>query len=113
MLLLQNISYIHPNKELLFDNIHLAVNHCDKVALIGNNGSGKSTLLRIIAGQLQAAAGQLERAGFVPDYVAIRRADDLTEPTAGERTGLVGLVAARLGSTRLIDNLLFDGAVPT
>ncbi|MCP1375530.1 pantoate--beta-alanine ligase [Dyella lutea] len=61
----------------------------------------------------QAAAGQLERAGFVPDYVAIRRVDDLAEPEAGERAGLVGLVAARLGSTRLIDNLLFDGTAPT
>ena len=61
----------------------------------------------------QAAAGQLERVGFVPDYVAVRRADDLSEPAADEREGLVGLVAARLGSTRLIDNLLFDGAVPT
>ena len=56
----------------------------------------------------QAGAGQLERAGFAPDYVAIRRAEDLAEPAAGERSGLVGLVAARLGSTRLIDNLLFD-----
>jgi len=56
----------------------------------------------------QAAAGQLERVGFVPDYVAVRRADDLSEPAADEREGLVGLVAARLGSTRLIDNLLFD-----
>ena len=71
---------------------------------------GKGHVPRVLE---QAAAGQLERAGFVPDYVAIRRADDLTEPAAGECTGLVGLVAARLGSTRLIDNLLFDGAVPT
>ncbi|MFK2905595.1 pantoate--beta-alanine ligase [Dyella ginsengisoli] len=56
----------------------------------------------------QAAASQLERAGFAPDYVAIRRAEDLLPPSGEERTGLVGLVAARLGSTRLIDNLLFD-----
>lgn len=56
----------------------------------------------------QAAASQLERAGFAPDYVAIRRAEDLLPPGGEERTGLVGLVAARLGSTRLIDNLLFD-----
>ena len=56
----------------------------------------------------QAAAAQLERAGFVPDYVAIRRADDLAEPALDERAGLVGLVAARLGATRLIDNLPFD-----
>lgn len=59
MLLLQNISYLHPNKELLFEGIHLTVNHSNKIALIGNNGSGKSTLLKIIAGELRPAGGQL------------------------------------------------------
>jgi pantoate--beta-alanine ligase len=56
----------------------------------------------------QAARARLERAGFVPDYVAIRRAEDLAEPAPDEREGLVALVAARLGATRLIDNLPFD-----
>lgn len=56
----------------------------------------------------QTAAARLARAGFVPDYVAIRRAEDLAEPAEGEHAGLVALVAARLGNTRLIDNLLFD-----
>jgi pantoate--beta-alanine ligase len=56
----------------------------------------------------QAAASKLERAGFVVDYAAIRRAEDLAEPAEGEPQGLVALIAARLGSTRLIDNLLFD-----
>jgi pantoate--beta-alanine ligase len=56
----------------------------------------------------QAAKARLERAGFVPDYVAIRRAEDLAEPGPEEREGLVALVAARLGATRLIDNLPFD-----
>jgi len=56
----------------------------------------------------QAAESKLRRAGFEPDYAAIRRAEDLAEPDAGERTGLVGLIAARLGTTRLIDNLPFD-----
>ncbi|KJV37013.1 pantoate--beta-alanine ligase [Luteibacter yeojuensis] len=55
-----------------------------------------------------AARARLERAGFTPDYVAIRRADDLAEPATDEREGLVALVAARLGATRLIDNLPFD-----
>jgi pantoate--beta-alanine ligase len=55
-----------------------------------------------------AAKARLERAGFTPDYVAIRRAEDLAEPAADEREGLVALVAARLGATRLIDNLPFD-----
>jgi pantoate--beta-alanine ligase len=55
-----------------------------------------------------AAASRLQRAGFVPGYAVIRRADDLAEPLDGEREGLVALIAARLGSTRLIDNLRFD-----
>ena len=60
MLILQNISYIHPNKELLFDDINLSINNHDKIALIGNNGAGKSTLLKIIAGELPPSGGQLK-----------------------------------------------------
>lgn len=60
MLILQNLSYIHPNKELLFEGINFNLNNRDKVALIGNNGSGKSTVLKIIAGELQAAEGLVQ-----------------------------------------------------
>ena len=56
----------------------------------------------------QVASARLLRAGFDPDYTVIRRANDLSEPAEGEQTGLVALIAARLGSTRLIDNLLCD-----
>ena len=56
----------------------------------------------------QVAEARLARAGFVPDYAAIRRAEDLAEPEEGQREGLVALIAARLGSTRLIDNLLLE-----
>ncbi|GHT56285.1 ABC transporter ATP-binding protein [Bacteroidia bacterium] len=59
MLVLQNISYNHLNKDLLFDNLNLTVNNHDKIALIGNNGVGKSTLLKIIGGELQLSGGQL------------------------------------------------------
>jgi pantoate--beta-alanine ligase len=41
--------------------------------------------------------------GWQPDYVAVRRQSDLREPSMGEP--LVALAAARLGTTRLIDNL--------
>jgi pantoate--beta-alanine ligase len=54
-----------------------------------------------------AAVARLELAGFRPDYVSVRRAEDLSLPQVGERR-LVVLVAARLGKTRLIDNLLID-----
>lgn len=59
MLILQNISYTHPNKNLLFDNINLTVNRHEKIALIGNNGSGKSTLLKIIAKETEPLGGQI------------------------------------------------------
>ncbi len=59
MLILQNISYTHANKSLLFDNINLTVNNNEKLALIGNNGSGKSTLLKLISNELQPLNGQL------------------------------------------------------
>jgi len=49
MLVLQNITYIHSNKDVLFDNIHLTLHKQDKIALVGNNGVGKSTLLQILA----------------------------------------------------------------
>lgn len=59
MLTIRNLSYTHPNKDLLFSNINLTVNHHDKIALIGNNGAGKSTLLKIIAKELQPSNGQI------------------------------------------------------
>ena len=58
MLILQNISYTHSNKEVLFSNINLTVNNHNKIAITGSNGIGKSTLLKIIAGELQPVSGQ-------------------------------------------------------
>jgi len=46
--------------------------------------------------------------GFDPDYAVVRRAEDLGPPAVGQSRALIALIAARLGSTRLIDNLLLD-----
>ncbi len=56
--------------------------------------------------QRQASETLIAR-GWKPDYVAIRRQDDLLPPEAG--APLVVLAAANLGITRLIDNLEVDG----
>jgi ATPase subunit of ABC transporter with duplicated ATPase domains len=69
MLILQNITYIHPNRDLLFDNLNFSINKHDKIALIGNNGVGKSTLLKIITGNLQPSGGLVKtssRLYYVP-----------------------------------------------
>jgi pantoate--beta-alanine ligase len=49
---------------------------------------------------------ELSKAGWKPDYVEVRRRTDLavSQNEGGER---VVLAAARLGTTRLIDNLEF------
>ena len=52
------------------------------------------------------ANAALRDAGFVPDYAAVRR-PDFSEPADGEGGARVALIAARLGRTRLIDNLEF------
>lgn len=54
--------------------------------------------------KLEAQAAQaLAARGWQVDYLTVRRAHDLRAPVAGD--ALVALGAARLGKTRLIDNL--------
>ena len=52
---------------------------------------------------------QLRALGWAPDYLSVRLRSDLQIPTADElaTAPLVALGAAKLGSTRLIDNLEF------
>ena len=50
----------------------------------------------------------LEAEGLSVDYAVLRRAEDLGEPGPEQRSGLIGLIAARLGRARLIDNLSVD-----
>lgn len=52
----------------------------------------------------KSAVAALSARGWSPDYMAIRRRADLLEPQAST-DALVVLGAARLGNTRLIDNL--------
>jgi pantoate--beta-alanine ligase len=54
-----------------------------------------------------AADAALRAAGFVPDYAVIRE-PDFAEPVDGKAGARVALIAARLGRTRLIDNIEFE-----
>lgn len=59
--------------------------------------------------ELESQARQsLSARGWQPDYLTVRRRNDLRPPSATDAQGpLVVLGAARLGATRLIDNLEF------
>ncbi len=68
----------------------------------------------IHAGQTYAdataeAIAKLEEQGYRPDYLEVRRRDDLLAPGAIDRE-LIVLAAAYLGRARLIDNIQFDMA---
>ena len=67
-------------------------------------GNGNADLLAIEAD----AKARLHARGWQPDYVSIRKRDNLQAPTREEFAAgepLVVLTAAKLGNTRLIDNL--------
>jgi pantoate--beta-alanine ligase len=64
--------------------------------------------LQTLAQMEAAAANELRQRGWAPDYLTLRRRSDLLPPSDAERSAglpLVALGAARLGATRLIDNL--------
>lgn len=56
------------------------------------------------AGLEEKASAALAKRGWQVEYVAVRRQADLAVPQKGEKN-LVVLAAARLGQTRLIDNI--------
>ena len=63
---------------------------------------------RDIAGIERRATDALAARGWAPDYLTLRRRADLLPPSPEDLaagTPLVALAAARLGTTRLIDNL--------
>ena len=64
---IQQISYIHPDKEVLFSDLNFAISKWQILGLVGNNGCGKSTLLNIM-GLLDApTGGTIEIAGTKVD----------------------------------------------
>lgn len=57
VLRVDDLAFAYPNQPLLFQHATFDVQYAERVAIVGPNGAGKSTLLKLIAGQLQPAAG--------------------------------------------------------
>jgi pantoate--beta-alanine ligase len=70
-----------------------------RIAVAARSGRGREDWTRIE----ESASERLTARGWRPDYVAIRRRADLGAPDGDH--ALIALAAARLGETRLIDNL--------
>jgi ABC-type sugar transport system ATPase subunit len=63
-LTLGSLSLTTPDGRLLFEGLTLAVGR-ERTGLVGRNGCGKSTLLRAIAGEVEPAAGSVQRSGSI------------------------------------------------
>ncbi|GAA4323683.1 ABC-F family ATP-binding cassette domain-containing protein [Mucilaginibacter gynuensis] len=71
-IIINSVSFIHPDKETLFRQLTLSISKGDKASLVGNNGAGKSTLLQVIAGKLRPSSGEIiltEKPWFVPQHL--------------------------------------------
>jgi len=91
-------------------NAYLDVAQCAEAVMLSRELKGIADALRSgrrdLAALEDAAVQSLAARGWQPDYVAIRRRADLAAPASGD--ALVVAAAARLGTTRLIDNLEID-----
>jgi pantoate--beta-alanine ligase len=77
------------------------------VASVRNNLSGKVSgdASKVITQIEEQAMQALRDKGWQPDYLVVRHRHDLSPVTQFSNAPLVALGAARLGSTRLIDNI--------
>ncbi|WP_028313075.1 pantoate--beta-alanine ligase [Derxia gummosa] len=94
--------YLSPEERAEAPRLYRVLNDVREKALASRDDP--ASLPRIEASAMQ----HLAWAGWKPDYVAIRKRGNLLPPTPEENAAgepLVVLAAARLGATRLIDNL--------
>ena len=54
---------IRVGARTLMEDVSFRVGPGDKVGLVGRNGAGKTTLTKVLAGDLQPAAGAVQRSG--------------------------------------------------
>ncbi|MER6952244.1 ATP-binding cassette domain-containing protein [Nonomuraea sp. NPDC000554] len=60
-----DLTYLLPDGRLLLNEVSFKVGDGVKAALVGPNGAGKTTLLRLVAGELEPAAGRVAVSGGI------------------------------------------------
>jgi len=93
--------YLTPEERSRAAELHAALRR-----LVAAAGAGPPIPAEQAARE-QSALQALARQGWHPDYLTVRRRDDLQPPGPGDPSPRVALGAARLGATRLIDNIEF------
>jgi ATP-binding cassette subfamily F protein uup len=94
--------------EPLFDGIDLHIEEGDRLCLLGRNGTGKSTLLKLMAGLIEADAGEITRErGLRAAYLA----QDFPEKSPGLLLDLVsgGRVERHLAAEQALSLVGLEG----
>jgi ATPase subunit of ABC transporter with duplicated ATPase domains len=87
---------VRAGSQLLLEKATLRVAAGDKIGLVGRNGAGKTTLTRILAGELQPAAGTVARTapvGYLPQDPRAGADDSTARDRVLSARGLDVLVA--------------------
>lgn len=63
LLIMEDVSYRYPDRDMVLKNISLVLRKGESVALLGPNGGGKSTLARIMCGLYTPASGEVQLVG--------------------------------------------------
>jgi ATPase subunit of ABC transporter with duplicated ATPase domains len=85
-IVVKQLSYIHSNREYLFQDLNFSVAQGHKVALVGPNGAGKSTLMYLIAGKIFPASGEI--AAQDKPYVVPQHFGQYDQMTVAEALGI-------------------------
>ncbi len=80
------ISYAHPGRDKLFENLSFTLHRGEKASLVGDNGTGKSTLLRILSGQLPCPEGEFSVGGSL--YMVPQHFGQYDRTTAARAAGI-------------------------
>lgn len=94
--------YLNPLERAAAPTLYRMLVHC----------AGEIERGQLLARVLDEGGAEIERAGFALDYLEARHADTLRPVTARKDGPIRLLVAARIGKTRLIDNIAVSGGKP-
>jgi pantoate--beta-alanine ligase len=88
--------YLTPEERAAAPVLHRVLTACARTIRAGGH----------LGAALAEGSEAIERAGFVLDYLEARQAESLAPPVGGDAGEPIRLlIAARIGKTRLIDNL--------
>ncbi|ROT29265.1 ABC-F family ATP-binding cassette domain-containing protein [Micromonospora sp. HM5-17] len=100
---------LRAGARILLSDTTLRVQPGDRIGLVGRNGAGKTTTLKVLAGEAQPYAGQIDRRGPVGYLPQDPRTGDL-EVTARDRVLSARGLDVLMAQMKELEQRLADGA---